>query len=212
MEVSELRLYDRQIRAWGAELQGKIRTASVAVCGSSLTAAEVAKNLVMCGFREVFIRPDTLASMDWLEDPLRYPNLRIVSSWGQAVMHNKDMWCLLESGAEPCCLSSQTGTTHRVVRFGFDKANSRVDLDVFVEDPTCSVTDGSEHCVPLSHLPPIEQFEVGDIITYRFMSFFGERCQECDEDLIGGSCKRKVEYISYDPQERTWRSAARLRG
>lgn len=53
-EELEIR-YDRQIRLWGDQGQSCIGDADVCLLGSSVTACEVAKNLVLAGVKSIFI-------------------------------------------------------------------------------------------------------------------------------------------------------------
>lgn len=208
MQLSELRLYDRQIRAWGAELQAKIRGASVAVCGSSLAAAELAKNLVLCGFGEVLVHRTLLSSLGWMEDPSRYRNLGIIDSWENGVVSGREMWLVVEQCAFAQALPTRVESMHRIFCFGLSGAASQIRIDVLAGNADESVTGRESDCVPPASLSPIDQFEVGDILTYRFMAAFGELCGKPVDDVRGW----ETEYIVHDSVLQTWRSQARSRG
>ena len=47
--ADEIALYDRQIRLWGVQAQGKIRSANILLIGMKALGTEIAKNLVLAG-------------------------------------------------------------------------------------------------------------------------------------------------------------------
>ncbi|CAI4226887.1 unnamed protein product [Auanema sp. JU1783] len=53
LSKDEAQIYDRQIRLWGFEAQEKLRTSSILVCGLSGLGAEVVKNLMLCGIKDI---------------------------------------------------------------------------------------------------------------------------------------------------------------
>ncbi len=59
---ADARLYDRQIRLWGAASQQKIFGARVLVTGLTAVAAEVVKNLVLAGVGHLALRDDAVVS------------------------------------------------------------------------------------------------------------------------------------------------------
>ena len=57
LTADEAAVYDRQIRVWGAEAQGRLGGARVALWGGGPLAAEVAKNLALAGVGRLSVLP-----------------------------------------------------------------------------------------------------------------------------------------------------------
>jgi ubiquitin-like 1-activating enzyme E1 A len=55
---AEAAQYDRQIRLWGLEAQKRLRSSSVLVVGMQGLAAEVCKNIVLAGIRQLTVLDD----------------------------------------------------------------------------------------------------------------------------------------------------------
>lgn len=49
LSAAETAVYDRQLRVWGAEAQGRLKSSRVLVAGAGALGAEVAKNLALAG-------------------------------------------------------------------------------------------------------------------------------------------------------------------
>ena len=60
--VAEAKLYDRQIRLWGMQAQGRIRNSRILVCGMTGLTNEVLKNIVLAGVGSVTLVDDALVT------------------------------------------------------------------------------------------------------------------------------------------------------
>ena len=65
--AEEAALYDRQLRLWGSEAQSRIRQARIVIAPfEGGVAAEVAKNLVLAGVKELILVDDGLVGEESL--------------------------------------------------------------------------------------------------------------------------------------------------
>jgi ubiquitin-like 1-activating enzyme E1 A len=55
LSADEATLYDRQIRLWGVEAQGRLGKANILFCGFTAVQSEICKNLVLAGIKSVMI-------------------------------------------------------------------------------------------------------------------------------------------------------------
>jgi ubiquitin-like 1-activating enzyme E1 A len=55
LSPEEAVLYDRQIRLWGVEAQGRLGKANILFCGFTAVQSEICKNLVLAGIKSVMI-------------------------------------------------------------------------------------------------------------------------------------------------------------
>ncbi|KRY56750.1 SUMO-activating enzyme subunit 1 [Trichinella britovi] len=58
----EAKVYDRQMRLWGVNGQKKIREFSVILCGVNDIGAEMAKNLILSGIKQLTLIDDTVVN------------------------------------------------------------------------------------------------------------------------------------------------------
>lgn len=67
LSSEEAALYDRQIRLWGAQAQGRMKNGHVVVCGMKGITAEVCKNIVLAGIGKLtIVDSETVTSQDLL--------------------------------------------------------------------------------------------------------------------------------------------------
>jgi molybdopterin/thiamine biosynthesis adenylyltransferase len=66
--ITDSQRYDRQIRVWGAEAQGRIQNAHVLLLGFAGLNVEVAKNLVLAGMSVTILDSRVVSTRDLYSD------------------------------------------------------------------------------------------------------------------------------------------------